>query len=284
MNSARAVRTIVPRAPARALHATARRRAVEDSPLSHSTPPKKGSGPLPLIAGLTVLLGGGYYYYATTESSRIDESKRELERRAAKPAAIAEEAKLRTQEAARDARDRTVEGARDTRDAAEAKWAQTKGAAERTYEDGKARANSAVSAAQAKADDAKRYTGASNCAYLSGRLAHASMQRPRRARQNRPGGSGSVGARTRRRRLPTRRRRQPTTSSVVQTRRKSSSSSGSRKLRRRRRQRAKRSRNAPARRRSSTGFVSPVLSRARISRQDHIDNPYVLYRSVTIRL
>src|ERR1700761_1239049 len=106
------------RAPVRTLHASvARKRAVEDSPLSHNTPPKRGLGPWPMAAGLTALLGGIYWYYTTAESQRIDVNKRELERRAAEPGRIAEEAKIRAQEAARDARNKTQEGAYEVRDA-----------------------------------------------------------------------------------------------------------------------------------------------------------------------
>jgi len=145
--------SLLPSPTSRALHATVRRRAVEDPPLSHSTPPK-GRSPWPIVIGLTALLGGSYAYYSKAESNRIDERKGEFERRAATPGAIAEEAKERIKEAAADGRAQSA----SLRESAEAKIAAAKSAAANTYEDGKARVDSAAVATHKKVEEAKQAT------------------------------------------------------------------------------------------------------------------------------
>lgn len=149
----------VPPAP-RALHASARRRAVGDSPLSHNTAPKRS--PWPIIIGLTAVTGGAYAYYASLESDRLSKEKRELESKTAHVGPMAEDVKLRVQEAASDARARSAAGARDVRDSAQAKLDAARDSANRTYEDAKSKVNGAVSSAssssQSVADDAKAAT------------------------------------------------------------------------------------------------------------------------------
>lgn len=155
------VSRVAPPAP-RGLHASARRLAVEDSPLSHNTAPKRS--PWPIIIGLTAVTGGAYAYYASTESDRLSKEKRALESKTAHVGPMAEDVKLRVQEAASDARSRSVSGARDVRDSAQAKLDSAKDSANRTYEDAKAKVNGAVSSAssssQSVADDAKAATSA----------------------------------------------------------------------------------------------------------------------------
>jgi hypothetical protein len=143
----------------RTLHATARRRDVENSPLSHNTKKTSGSGPWPLIIGLGGLLGGAYWYFSAAESDRIDRQKHELERRAAEPGRIAEEAKIRAQETAKDARLRVEESAQDARQKAEAKWAQTKDAASGAVDDAKARADALATSSREKYDEGKAAAG-----------------------------------------------------------------------------------------------------------------------------
>ncbi|KAI0314454.1 hypothetical protein OF83DRAFT_1136874 [Amylostereum chailletii] len=155
----------------RSIASTPRARAVEDSPLSHSTPPHKGTSPWVLLAGLGVLGGGAYYLYGATESARIDKEKKELEKRAASVGAMAQEAKGRVQDAARDAKasaDQRAQDVResaqaklkDARDGADAKWKETKQGAEKAYEDGKKRVDGVV-------QDGKAAAGASFQPFIS---------------------------------------------------------------------------------------------------------------------